>query len=196
MCVFPVLICRWLPSSPCGSDWSWLWGGVCVSVCWAGNCNQWSKRWVIEEHCGIWSEEAVCDSTSVSYQTRLFVRGAVSGPHYHWGSSEGSGGPRQLCASPPDLSVQWGSLHHLLRQGSVLQLQHQRQAAGPDGDQRLHTGMFSTHFLSVRLDFYSNACLLIMPYRCPIVCWVKDEFLKWILLSFSLFSIIQLYTLI
>jgi len=37
--VFPVLIRRWLPSSPCGSDRSWLWGGVCVSVCWAGNCN-------------------------------------------------------------------------------------------------------------------------------------------------------------
>ncbi len=47
VCVFPVLICRRLPSSPCGSDRSWLWGGVCVCVCWAGNCHQWGKRWAL-----------------------------------------------------------------------------------------------------------------------------------------------------
>lgn len=57
------------------------------------------------------------------------------GAHHHGGPPAGPGGPRPLSVSAAYLGVQRGPLHHLLRQRPVLQLQHQREAAGTDGGQ-------------------------------------------------------------
>lgn len=62
-------------------------------------------------------------------------RGPVPRPHHHRRLVEGTGGSRALHAASPHLSVQRGSLHHLLRERSFLQLQHKWQTAGANGSQ-------------------------------------------------------------
>lgn len=60
-------------------------------------------------------------------------RGSLSDPFHEWGPAAYPGRPGALPAAPPDPVLHWGTLCDLLRQGTVLSLQHQRQAAGTHG---------------------------------------------------------------
>lgn len=84
----------------------------------------------------------------------LFVcdnRGSMSCPLYERWPVEDSGRSRRLCAATFGYVLHWGSLCHLLWQGPLLCVQHQRETTGTYGGGRQHQGKHEHKLPSVRL---------------------------------------------
>lgn len=76
-------------------------------------------------------------------------RGSVFGPLNERWPVEDSGGSRRLYAATTRSVLHWGSLRHLLWQGPLLCVQHQRKAIGTYGGGRQHKGKHDLKPLSI-----------------------------------------------
>ena len=91
----------------------------------------------------VFDQHVASNNKSSALLTSLIMflfRGSLSDPFHEWGPAADPGGPGWLPAASPHPVLYRGKLHDLLRQGTVLPLQCQRQTAGTHGGGGQHQG--------------------------------------------------------